>query len=182
MVKTNTLSRNRFLIFLLAILLAGAGLTVSAFANQSVWLSFGSTSVDAASGPIPGCPAAEHVSFKGPWEGGPWYFPKWDSKRPPLKLAIAHVWSNLNADSIRNHPRNPGQPAWNQNQVKVKITPKIIHRLGGRWARLFAQGGEIWIYKNIKACRRNIDNEFKNGDLPIKRLGRLADDGLAYIY
>ena len=139
----------------------------------------------ATSGPVPGCAPARHVApILGPWDHGSWFFPKWtDRNIKPLRLAIVFVWYNLGADSIKNNHRNPGQPPWsNQVVKKVKITPWILKNLGGKKVRMFGMGGEAYIYKNTRACRKNIRFEFRHGNVPKVSLARLADLGLAYIY
>lgn len=149
----------------------------------SILLMMIPSSAASAYGPVPGCPPAKHVTnILGPWDGGPWYFPRWGSDIKPLRLAILHVWYNLNDPDIINDPRNPGQPSWGQTEFKVRISPNILQDLGGKKARMIGMGGEAWIYTNNSACRRNLPIEFRNGDFPIVSFRRLVELGLAKVY
>ena len=141
---------------------------------MAVGMLIGSSPATSATGPVAGCPQATHVTFKGPWDpDGNWYFPKLD--KPRLRLAIVHPWWNLDAPSVINDRQNPGQPPWDQTQVKVKVTAKARVRFVG-------VGGEAWIYKNVSACRHNLKYEFLDDPQPKVYLSDLKDLGLAWVY
>jgi hypothetical protein len=140
------------------VLIVAAGLLLVALSAPAA--------VSAANQPVPGCPAAKHQVWQGtPADGG-------QVVRTVRGPAIVQPWWNNGHPSVVHKWWNPGVPPWGTTQVKVTIP------LGKRFEFLGA-GGEVWKYKQNKACNFNLRFEIKNGPhLTRVWLGQLRELGL----
>jgi hypothetical protein len=124
--------------------------------------------VEAAGGPIPGCPPAKHRSgLKVPADGG-------RAIRVLTGPVIFFAWWNNGHPSVVDERWNPGEPPWGQKLIKFKIP-------GGVKLAIRGAGGEYWKYANNRACRHNLKYEFERHarNLDAKSYKRLIDLGLA---